>query len=91
MTVDELMAAIEEGDKHSNKRMLAEFTLYCEAHPEERFWQALRNWADVDMILAVKGYYNADTFHAANNRILQERLQGQCSAHSQTNPSQPQS
>lgn len=28
--------------KSKNKKMLDEFTAYCEEHPEMRFWQALR-------------------------------------------------
>lgn len=34
-----------------NRELLASFVAYCEAHPQERFWQALRNWASVDFIL----------------------------------------
>lgn len=30
-----------------NSDVLADFILYCETHPSERFWQALRNWAGV--------------------------------------------
>ena len=26
-------------------KLLVSFTDYCVAHPEQRFWQALRNWA----------------------------------------------
>lgn len=29
---------------------LQSFIHYCEAHPDERFWQALRNWAEVSYI-----------------------------------------
>lgn len=28
------------------------FATYAKAHPEERFWQALRNWSGHDFILA---------------------------------------
>jgi len=28
-----------------NSRLLASFTAYCREHPDERFWQALRNWS----------------------------------------------
>ena len=28
-----------------NKKLLDSFVKYCTGHPEERFWQALRNWA----------------------------------------------
>jgi hypothetical protein len=27
-----------------NSVVLASFVAYCKAHPDERFWQALRNW-----------------------------------------------
>jgi len=27
-----------------NVETLTDFVKYCEAHPEQRFWQALRNW-----------------------------------------------
>lgn len=26
-------------------KSLLSFTTYCHTHPEERFWQALRNWS----------------------------------------------
>ena len=29
---------------NKNQEKLESFTLYCETHPEERFWQAMRNW-----------------------------------------------
>ena len=29
---------------NKNKEKLTSFTAYCEAHPEERFFQALLNW-----------------------------------------------
>lgn len=29
-----------------NSEVLADFVKYCEAHPDERFWQALRNWSN---------------------------------------------
>ena len=28
-----------------NSAVLAEFVAYCEAHPDQRFWQALKNWS----------------------------------------------
>ncbi len=37
-----------------NSKVLADFTAYCRAHPEERFWQALRNWAGFPFIHASK-------------------------------------
>jgi hypothetical protein len=30
-----------------NKQILDDFIGYCVLHPEQRFWQALRNWAKV--------------------------------------------
>jgi hypothetical protein len=36
-----------------NQLVLADFISYCAVHPEERFWQALRNWAGAAFILAV--------------------------------------
>jgi len=35
------------------KETLESFVKYCEENPEQRFWQALRNWAD--------GYYREKT------------------------------
>jgi len=31
--------------KNKNIKLLEEFAKYCYDHPEERFWQALRNWS----------------------------------------------
>ena len=28
-----------------NKELLEDFSQYCASHPNERFWQALRNWS----------------------------------------------
>jgi hypothetical protein len=33
-----------------NSDTLADFVAYCEAHPTERFWQALRNWCGRNFI-----------------------------------------
>ncbi len=33
--------------ENRNNAVLADFVRYCEEHPQERFWQALRNWANV--------------------------------------------
>ena len=33
-----------------NERLMMEFYLYCLRHPEERFWQALRNWSGASYI-----------------------------------------
>jgi len=31
--------------KQKNKTLLRSFVTYCNSHPDERFWQALRNWS----------------------------------------------
>lgn len=31
---------------------LQDFMKYCANHPDERFWQALRNWSEFGYILA---------------------------------------
>ncbi len=38
--------------ENRNNVVLADFVRYCEEHPQERFWQALRNWANVYFIIA---------------------------------------
>lgn len=38
-----------------NSETLASFVAYCVAHPTERFWQALRNWAKVNFVLTFSG------------------------------------
>jgi hypothetical protein len=40
---------------NKNREKLLSFIEYCLEHPEERFWQALRNWAKVDFIFTHKG------------------------------------
>lgn len=32
-----------------------EFNKYCDEHPEMRFWQALRAWAETGFILLAEG------------------------------------
>lgn len=34
--------------KSKNSKQLVSFTNYCFKHPEERFWQALRNWNQIE-------------------------------------------
>jgi len=48
----------------ANTSELISFNLYCEAHPEERFWQALRNWSGYYFVYGVKeGGKIEDTFY----------------------------
>ena len=35
---------------------LQSFIKYCKKHPEQRFWQALRNWSGYDFILGSTHY-----------------------------------
>lgn len=37
---------------NQNEELLKEFVAYCEAHPNQRFWQALRNWSGQPFIMA---------------------------------------
>ena len=41
--------------KSMNLKTLIDFRDYCREHPEERFWQALRNWSGADFILRGSG------------------------------------
>lgn len=55
-----------------NQKLLESFTVYCKQHPEERFWQALRNWAEVGFIFVnddtteIEGCTWRDTFYWEN-------------------------
>jgi len=33
-----------------SKELLSSFVIYCLLHPEQRFWQALRNWSGFHFI-----------------------------------------
>jgi hypothetical protein len=54
-----------------NSKLLDSFHEYCEMNPEQRFWQALRNWSGEQKILVERHYtsqgmpsgYTKDTFH----------------------------
>lgn len=51
---------------NKNKATLDNFTFYCNEHPEERFWQALRNWAGVPFVLIGEELFDGkleDTFY----------------------------
>ncbi len=34
-----------------NEAVLQDFTAYCRVNPEQRFWQALRNWSGAHKVL----------------------------------------
>lgn len=40
---------------NKNIEKLESFTAYCKEFPEERFWQALRNWSKNAFILTADG------------------------------------
>ena len=33
-----------------NSELLQDFVRYCEQNPEQRFWQALRNWSGASIV-----------------------------------------
>lgn len=41
-----------KGTKSKNKKELMSFAEYALDHPEQRFWQALRNWSGYANIIA---------------------------------------
>lgn len=58
-------------EENKNKKLLEEFVEYCNKHPEQRFWQALRNWSGFYHLYGNKfisedtGYF-VDTFYFEN-------------------------
>lgn len=47
-----------------NTKQLESFTKYCNEHPQERFWQALRNWSNVGYVAtSTNGSLWHDTFY----------------------------
>jgi len=53
-----------------NSKTLASFVAYCEAYPDMRFWQALRNWCGYNFVIVSNApgaeYIHSDdkdTFH----------------------------
>jgi hypothetical protein len=36
--------------ENKNQKQLESFIAYCKAYPDQRFWQALRNWSGYAMI-----------------------------------------
>jgi hypothetical protein len=62
--VRRVLEQVRGKDDERNKAALASFTAYCEAHPQQRFWQALRNWSVYDSIVGVtSGGKQYDTFN----------------------------
>jgi hypothetical protein len=53
---------------NKNIKLLKDFEKYCITHPKERFWQALRNWGEVNSIIIERHYAGGiitkkDTFY----------------------------
>lgn len=48
--------------KSKNEQVLKDFVKYCEANPEQRFWQALRNWSKYIFIIGYKSTKSKDNF-----------------------------
>ena len=48
------------------------FTQYCEEHPGERFWQALRNWSKYDFIL---GIFGDDSIESVNGCLARDGVE----------------
>lgn len=49
--------------------VLEKFIKYCQLHPEERFWQALKNWSGAAYIKYVKsGGERKDTYYWEGER-----------------------
>ena len=49
---------------NKNKTLLKSFTAYCNKNPDQRFWQALRNWSEYVAIHGVIADDKAeDTFY----------------------------
>lgn len=56
----------DEGILSKNQKLLESFAEYCISHPEQRFWQALRNWSNVGYIYKSNdGEKMEDTFYEA--------------------------
>lgn len=44
-------------------KLLADFADFCRCHPNQRFWQALRNWSGQNFILAATHHDHHDHHH----------------------------
>ncbi len=44
----------DEGNPSKNSKQLRKFVLYCLENPDQRFWQALRNWDNSAFIFRQK-------------------------------------
>ena len=44
--------------------LLNSFIQYCNDYPQQRFWQALRNWADAPFVCVSDSKHTIDTFYS---------------------------
>ena len=51
MHIGLLMQCLNQLKMNKNKETLYSFAKYCAEHPEERFWQAVRNWSGFPFVL----------------------------------------
>jgi hypothetical protein len=63
-----------------NSKLLKDFTTYCLSNPDQRFWQALRNWAGVAFIYFSDNFLNTqenchteDTFYLEDKNTLYKK------------------
>ena len=60
---------------------LKSFIKYCQEHPSERFWQALRNWSGYSFILASdqppSQLFQKDTFYLHGRNHEQDETKKQ--------------
>lgn len=47
-------------EKTRNSEALESFTRYCQQNPDQRFWQALRNWSRFDRIEGISIWFRGD-------------------------------
>lgn len=52
-----------------SEKLLTSFIAYCLEHPEERFWQALKNWCGWNFVMVAEKPEDAgrDTFYWEDN------------------------
>lgn len=61
-----------------NSTLLASFIGYCQAHPYERFWQALRNWSGHTFILVTCSRMTdgpQDTFYLETKHVKHKHIE----------------
>lgn len=55
--------ASQKEQASKNEKLLKEFTEYCRKYPDQRFWQALRNWSGAQNIIWEDEVIRQDTFY----------------------------